>query len=471
MSTRKTTLIGTLVSVTVALLSGCANAPWQQTQQRINSETSVEFVLARDAQTIDARRAQANQLLRSELSQAQAVQLALLNSAQLQALLAYGWQETTAAAQAGRIANPVLNFERLVSGDAVELSRGLGLQLLDVITLPWRAREARLRVDAKQLQLAAQLITQISMIRMNWVRAVAAQQRLVYAKQVMESAQASAELAKRMEGAGNFNRLSRAREHSFYAEAAARVVIAQQQALATREALIRDLGLRTDQHQQLKLPARLPDLPKLAIQPTEISARALTERLDVRIASLEASASARAQGHRWLGTLAELEVARRAESTRDSPDASANKARGYELDLHLPIFDWGGLQRAAMSARTLAAANQLDAQITNAASELREHYGGYRAALDLALHYRDEIVPLRKTISDENMLRYNGMLISVFELLADARQQVETVSAAIGSAEQFWLAEAALQAALLGADSANASLSMPSTSAAEAVKH
>ena len=33
-------------------------------------------------------------------------------------------------------------------------------------------------------------------------------------------------------------------------------------------------------------------------------------------------------------------------------------------------------------------------------------------------------MPLRKRISDENVLRYNGMLISVFELLADARQQV-----------------------------------------------
>ena len=35
-----------------------------------------------------------------------------------------------------------------------------------------------------------------------------------------------------------------------------------------------------------------------------------------------------------------------------------------------------------------------------------------------------KIVPLRKTIADENLLRYNGMLIGVFELLADAREQI-----------------------------------------------
>ena len=60
----------------------------------------------------------------------------------------------------------------------------------------------------------------------------------------------------------------------------------------------------------------------------------------------------------------------------------------------------------------------------NARSEVREAYSAYRTAYDLARHYRDEVVPLRKRISDENLLRYNGMLIGVFELLADAREQV-----------------------------------------------
>jgi hypothetical protein len=186
---------------------------------------------------------------------------------------------------------------------------------------------------------------------------------------------------------------------------------------------------------------------------------------------LQAKASAHKQGYRWLSTLPALEVARRSESNKSKLNASTERARGYEYDLELPVFDWGGLERDTMSARMLAAANLLDAQMSNAASELRERYGGYRAAFDLAVHYRDEIVPLRKTISDENLLRYNGMLIGVFELLADARAQVETVSAAITATEDFWLAEAELQATLLGAVSAKNLPSTPSKSAAQAVKH
>lgn len=59
-------------------------------------------------------------------------------------------------------------------------------------------------------------------------------------------------------------------------------------------------------------------------------------------------------------------------------------------------------------------------------------------------------MPLRKKISDENLLRYNGMLISVFELLADAREQVVSVEAAIRAQRDFWLADADLQLALNG---------------------
>ena len=60
------------------------------------------------------------------------------------------------------------------------------------------------------------------------------------------------------------------------------------------------------------------------------------------------------------------------------------------------------------------------------------------------------MVPLRQTISEENLLRYNAMLIGVFELLADSRDQIARVMAAIAAEQQFWLADAALQATIIG---------------------
>jgi outer membrane protein TolC len=87
---------------------------------------------------------------------------------------------------------------------------------------------------------------------------------------------------------------------------------------------------------------------------------------------------------------------------------------------------------------------------TRARSEVREAYATYRTAFDIARQYRDDLVPLRKQISEELLLRYNGMLVSVFELLADARQQIATVSGAIDAKRDFFLAEANLELALTG---------------------
>ncbi|MCU0810681.1 MAG: hypothetical protein MUE59_06525 [Thiobacillaceae bacterium] len=68
----------------------------------------------------------------------------------------------------------------------------------------------------------------------------------------------------------------------------------------------------------------------------------------------------------------------------------------------------------------------------------------------MARHVRDEVLPLKKRISEENLLRYNGMFISVFDLLADARSQLATVNTAIETQRDFWLAAADLQMALVG---------------------
>jgi outer membrane protein TolC len=98
----------------------------------------------------------------------------------------------------------------------------------------------------------------------------------------------------------------------------------------------------------------------------------------------------------------------------------------------------------------MQAANRTVEAAIAARSEVRETYSAYRTSFDVAKHYRDEIVPLRKRISEEMLLRYNGMLASVFELLADSREQVAAVNGYIESVRDFWTAESDLQMALTG---------------------
>ena len=110
----------------------------------------------------------------------------------------------------------------------------------------------------------------------------------------------------------------------------------------------------------------------------------------------------------------------------------------------------------------MQAVNRAAETAVNARSEVRQAYQGYRSSFDIARHFRDEIVPLKKRISDENLLRYNGMLIGVFELLADARSQIGSVQGYIDALRDFWIAQADLDMALIGKPSMSAAASAAS---------
>jgi outer membrane protein TolC len=132
-------------------------------------------------------------------------------------------------------------------------------------------------------------------------------------------------------------------------------------------------------------------------------------------------------------------------NTSETGEARKN---GYEIELELPLFDFG-TTRVTRAESLYRQAMQRTAEVAvNARSQVREAYSAYRTSYDIAKHYREEIVPLRKKIAEENLLRYNGMLIGIFELLADARDQVASVTASVEATRDFWLAETNLRTAL-----------------------
>lgn len=66
----------------------------------------------------------------------------------------------------------------------------------------------------------------------------------------------------------------------------------------------------------------------------------------------------------------------------------------------------------------------------------------------------------------------NGMLLSVFDLLADARSQITTVNGYIEALRDFWLAQADLDMALIGKPSpSNVPASMGAVAANEGGGH
>lgn len=439
---------------TALLVAGCASVNVDQAIDEANANTRsfTQGKLALDRTDLQrqARASLSTDLLAKPLSMDDAVQLALANSPAVQTLLAQSWSDMARADQGGRIANPVFTFERMRFGDELELGRLLSFGLLDLLTLPQRRAIASSQIAQARIQLSTQVVEQVTRVRQAWVRAVATQQSLEYAQQVNTSAQASSELARRMQQVGNFNKLQRLRQQSFYADATAQLASSQHAATAAREELTRQLGLTDEQAGQLKLPERLPDLPKEPRPAQAVSASAMQQRLDVQMARQQLDTAGKSQGLNLINSLVDVEVGLRRDTVFDNAAGTQTPRKGYELGIRLPVFDWGSARRDMLNAQSLAAATRYESTVRSASSQLRESYSAYRTAYDLARHYRDEIVPLRKSMAEENTLRYNGMLISVFELLADSRDQVASVIAALNAYQQFWLADAALAASMTG---------------------
>ncbi len=433
----------------VAVLGGCASfssdggfaAVEQTAKERLGKDLSwARTEVERDR--IDTRVAE---LLAKPLTVNDAVQVALLNNRGLQATFQDLGISEADVVQAGRLPNPGFSFGRLTRGSEVELERGLHFNLARLLAIPLIGQIEARRFEQTKAMVAMNVLSLAADTRKAYVNALAAEETVRYMRQVKQAAEASAELARRMEQVGNFNKLQRSREQAFHADAALNQARAEQARAATRERLTRLLGVWGAQA-RFTLPERLPDLPKDALDLPDIERVALAQRLDVQGAKLATEQTAKSLGltrtTRFLNVL-ELGVVRNGSNVEPTQ-------RGYEISLELPLFDWGSARVARAEAVYMQSLHRAAETAINARSEVREAYTGYRSAFDIARHHRDEIVPLRQRIAEENLLRYNGMLIGVFELLADARAQIASVNNYIESLRDFWIAQADLDMALIG---------------------
>lgn len=389
----------------------------------------------------------------------QAIRQALLNNPSLRAVYYRTGQSeaamTGAIVAAGEAAGSLDEERRFIAAATAPLA------------MPLASEVERRKAERARIEVASEMLQMSNAVRRAYIGAVAAEENARYLEHALASADAGSELARRMVRVGNWPKLNELKERAFQGEVAVQLAKARQAAVAERERLTRLLGL-WGSDASYRLPGRLPDLPGSAAQLPDIEALALRRRLDLKAVRLGVFAEAREfalDGY----DRGELFGYRRGEVTLPEEDFFAEGRPGREI--RVPVFD---RQQARRDLKLLPYVQSVDRYGELAVairSEAREAYLAYRTAYDVARHYRDTIIPLRKEISEENLLRYNGMLISVFELLADAREQIASVTSYIDAQREFWNAEADLRLALtLGGASGSSSrpLSLPGGGSAAA---
>jgi hypothetical protein len=97
--------------------------------------------------------------------------------------------------------------------------------------------------------------------------------------------------------------------------------------------------------------------------------------------------------------------------------AKAARSKTLELEIDIPIYDFGQSKVALAEQTYMQAANKLAEKAVNIRSEAREAYTAYRATYDITRQYQTNVLPLRKIIQDQSLLQYSGMLNDVTDLI------------------------------------------------------
>jgi outer membrane protein TolC len=442
----------TLIAV-AALLSACAtfspDGGMSVTADIAGGTLHKDVASIRTEDDATAARARVAQLLNRPLTADAAVQIALLNNRGLQAAYNELGIADAVRVQQSLPPNPSLSITRISGSAETEIDRQIVGNILALATLPMRTEIATERFRQAQLFAALQTLRVAADTRRAFYRAVAAQQLAGLLAQANSAAATTAQLAKRMGETGAMNKLDHAREQTFHAELTAQLARARQQASSERERLVRLLGLWGDDL-AFKLPGTLPALPKHARALPAVEQDAVSRRVDLQIARIELETLAKSYGLTKATRFVNVLEAGYADKITKNSDTL--RQRGFTVSFEVPLFDFGEGRLREAEQTYMQAVNRLAQKAIDVRSQARDAYRNYRASYDIAGHYQREVLPLRKIISDELMLRYGAMQVDVFALLTEARQKIAANTAAVEALRDYWLASADLSAALIGGE-------------------
>jgi cobalt-zinc-cadmium efflux system outer membrane protein len=434
----------------LALLSGCATfdqrAGFSDVSATVEARSGKQVVWNLGTE-LDAQVAQdVRALLEETLSADGAIQVALLNNRELQALYAELGVAQADLVQAGLLRNPVFDgvVRVPVSGGPLKLELNAALDFLDIFYRPLRKRVAAARFEEAKLQVTGAVLDFAATVRAAFYRYQANEQMLELLQTIVQALTASFEVAQRLHEAGNIRDLDLARERALVEEAKLRLraaEIAVRQRRAQLNTLMGLWGPQTTWH----IDRRLPDIPTQPLVVEGLETQVLRHSLEL--------ASAR---QRLVVAGEQLGVSRAVVLIPESSLGAGGEREGGEwevgpvFEVPISVFDQGQ-GRIGRAVAELRRGQQeyyaLAVRIRSTAQAVREQLEG---AEDRARYYRDILLPLRERIVHETQLQYNAMQLGVFELLRAREQQIQAAIAYIETLLDYWLARTNLEQLLRG---------------------
>jgi len=386
--------------------------------------------------------------LKDGLSENDAVQIALLNNRDLQALYSRLGIAQADLVQASLLHNPVLDTAAgfPVGGGAVSFNPGVAVDFIDLLYTPLRKRVATAKFEETKLRVTAEVLDFAWRTQTAFYRYQANEQILEMRRQVVASTAASFALTRQMREAGNVRELDLASERALAEEAKLDLRLIEIAVRESRETLNVLMGLWGEEAQVWTVASvRLPEPPREPLDAERLESRAIERSLDLAAAErLIAAAAENVTLDRASGLFPELIGGGKGE--RDD----AEWKPGPAFTLPLPFFDRGQARIARAQAELRQARelrHALAVRIRAVARSTRDRLDGYR---DRALHYRDVLLPVLDRVLQETQLQYNAMQVGPLDLFRAKEQQIEAAVRYIDALREYWMTQADLVLILAG---------------------
>ncbi len=435
------------VAAVAVLAAGCATVDPRQGISRVEANLAerLDSPIAWSSDEAEVR-ATLQRLLAQPLTPDAAVRIALLNNRHLRADLARLGIAQADLVQARLPANPSLSLGVLSGADGTIVEGSVIQDLIGLLGLSAQRKIANAQADGALAQVSQRVVELAAQVRTQYFTVVGDAQTLELAQQVADSTLAAAELAGRQLQAGTLSRREHTLQQAFHAQTILELAQAQARLAADRERLTQLLGL-WGADTGWDIPERLPELPQQLPDPALVEQTAVSQRLDLLAARMEAEAAARAahltRQFRYLSALG-LGVSYKRE-------ADGGRFYGPEIELTLPLFDQGQPRIARAQADAAAAAAEFEALAIDVRAQARRARGALGAAADAVRHHERTLLPLQQSIVEETLKFYNGMFVGAYDLLLARQAQVQTARAYVEARKAFWHAWVDLERALGGA--------------------
>jgi len=425
-------------------LTGCASvnlsAGVPEVRAAVEERYAAKLVWNRGTELDKEAEEKLRALRQKKLTADDAVQIAMLNNRDLQAIYTELGLAQADLVQAGLFRNPILDAAVLfpLSGVRPDIQLSVVVSFLDALYVPLRKRVAGAQFEEAKLRVTGAVLDFAVQVRTAFYEHQANEQMLELRQSIVQALTASFEVSRRLHEAGNITDLDLARDRAQAETSKLALRSAEVTARQSREQLNSLMGA-WGEDTEWTVDGHLPEIPSQPSPVKGIERAALSRSIDLSHARQRIIAVGQQLGYE------------RATALIPAMDLGVEGEReegwkvGPVLSVPIPLFDQGQARVGRAVAELRRARQEYYALAVRVRATARAVQERMLGAQDRALYYRDILLPLRERIVNESQLQYNAMQIGIFQLLREREQQIETGVAYVEALREYWLARADLE--------------------------